>query len=136
MPQFAANLTLLYPELPFLERFEAAARDGFGAVECLFPYAWPADELRARLRGNGLKLVLFNAPPGGTSAAEVDAQWQSGARGTGCLAKRADEWRWGVQQALRYAEALECSRIHGMAGNVPNGVSHAEAGAVFRRHLA
>jgi hypothetical protein len=65
MPRFAANLSLMYTELSFLERFEAAARDGFTAVEFLFPYAWPAAELAARLRANGLQQVLFNAPPGG-----------------------------------------------------------------------
>ena len=64
MPRFAANLSWLYTELPFLERFEAAARDGFTAVEMLFPYAFDARELRARLDGNGLQLVLFNGPPG------------------------------------------------------------------------
>ena len=64
MLRFAANLSMLYPELPFLDRFEAAAHDGFEAVECLFPYDWPVAELRARLQGNGLQLVLFNAPPG------------------------------------------------------------------------
>ena len=75
MPRFAANLSLLYTELPFLDRFEAAARDGFEAVEYLFPYAFDLAELLARLKANGLQQVLFNAPPGGTDAAGIDAAW-------------------------------------------------------------
>ena len=69
MPRFAANLSFLYPELPFLDRFEAAAGDGFVAVEYLFPYAWPPRELADRLTGNGLQQVLFNAPPAGADLA-------------------------------------------------------------------
>ncbi|HQD16592.1 MAG TPA: hydroxypyruvate isomerase, partial [Ottowia sp.] len=69
MPRFAANLTMMYPELPFLDRFEAAAKDGFTAVEYLFPYAFAKEELAARLKAYGLQQVLFNAPPGGTDAA-------------------------------------------------------------------
>ncbi|MBV5333530.1 hydroxypyruvate isomerase, partial [bacterium] len=69
MPRFAANLSFLYPDLPFLDRFEAAARDGFTAVEYLFPYAWAPDELTARLQHNGLQQVLFNAPPAGANLA-------------------------------------------------------------------
>lgn len=135
MPRFAANLSMFYPELPFLDRFDAAARDGFTAVECLFPYHHPAPELRARLRDNGLQLVLFNAPPGGMDAADWDVHWKAGARGTACLAGREAELRWGVQLALRYAEALECPRIHCMAGTVPAGTAHADAGALYRRNL-
>ena len=67
MPRFAANLSMLYTDLPFLDRFEAAARDGFKAVEYLFPYAFPANELALRLKANGLQQVLFNAPPSGDS---------------------------------------------------------------------
>ena len=80
MPKFAANLSMLYNELPFLDRFEAAARDGFQGVECLFPYAWPVQEMAARLQGNGLRQVLLNAPPGGTDAASSH-RWVSHARG-------------------------------------------------------
>lgn len=112
MPQFAANLSLLYPELDFLDRFEAAARDGFKAVEFLFPYAFPEAELIARLRGNGLQQVLFNAPPG---------HWDGGERGLAILAGRETEFRQGVDQALRYAAALACPRIHVMSGRLPAG---------------
>ena len=79
MPRFAANLSMLYPERPFLERFEAAAADGFEAVEYLFPYEHPAAELAARLRANGLQQVLFNGPPG---------HWEQGERGLACLPGR------------------------------------------------
>ncbi|MBK0391326.1 2-oxo-tetronate isomerase [Ramlibacter algicola] len=114
MPRFAANLSMLYPERPFLERFEAAAADGFDAVEYLFPYEHPAAELAARLRANGLQQVLFNGPPG---------RWEQGERGLTCLPGREQEFRAGVVEALRYADALGCTRIHMMAGLVPAGAS-------------
>ena len=123
MPRFAANLSLLYPELPFLDRFEAAARDGFEGVEFLFPYAWPAAEIAARLKANGLQQVLFNAPPGGSDATAIDAAWAAGQRGTACLPGREAEFRAGVQLALRYAEALDCPRIHCMAGLRPESAA-------------
>ena len=116
MPRFAANLSLLYTELPFLDRFEAAARDGFEAVEYLFPYAFDLAELLARLKANGLQQVLFNAPPGGTDAPGIDAAWAAGARGTASVPGREAEFRAGVELALRYADALYCPRIHCMAG--------------------
>ena len=119
MPQFAANLSMLYTELPFLDRFEAAAADGFKAVEFLFPYAWPAVEIAARLRGNGLQQVLFNAPAGGVDATSSVQTWESGMRGTACLPGREAEFRQGVAMALAYAEALDCPRIHLLAGRAP-----------------
>ena len=122
MPQFAANLSLMYNELPFLDRFAAAARDGFTAVEYLFPYAFDAHELAARLRGNGLQQVLFNAPPGGSTLADMAGAWDAGARGTAALPGRQAEFRAGVQAALHYAEALDCPRIHVLSGIVPPGV--------------
>jgi len=124
MPQFAANLTLMYPELPFLERFEAAAKDGFKAVEYLFPYAYSPQELAARLQGNGLHQVLFNAPPGGTDAASIAHGWdKAGDRGTAAVPGREAEFRAGVQLALDYADVLDCPRIHVMAGLLPQGES-------------
>lgn len=123
MPRFAANLSLLYPELPFLDRFEAAARDGFEAVEFLFPYAFAPADIAARLRGNGLQQVLFNAPPGGSDAAGIDAAWAAGQRGTASLPGREAEFRAGLQLALRWAEALDCPRIHCMAGLWPESAS-------------
>ncbi len=116
MPRFAANLSMLYPELPFLQRFEAAARDGFEAVEYLFPYEHPAHEIAARLRGNGLQQVLFNTPPGGLVAASCQQAWAAGDRGTACVPGREAEFRAGLQAALAYAEVLDCPRVHCMVG--------------------
>jgi hydroxypyruvate isomerase len=116
MPRFAANLSMLYNELPFLDRFAAAAQDGFKAVEYLFPYAYKASELAARLRDHGLQQVLFNAPPAGLDAASIAQAWESGQRGTACLPGREAEFRDGVALALDYAQALNCPRIHLMAG--------------------
>ncbi len=121
MPRFAANLSMLYPELPFLDRFEAAAKDGFGAVEYLFPYAWPAADLQARLKANGLQQVLFNAPPGGLDGPTATAAWDAGQRGTLCLPDQAAQFQAGVRMALDYAAALGCPRVHLMAGLVPEG---------------
>ena len=110
MPRFAANLSMLYNEHAFLDRFGAAAKDGFEAVEFLFPYAFAAPDLAARLREHGLQQVLFNGPPG---------DWDQGERGMACLPERVDEFRRGVEQALGYAQALHCPRIHLMAGLAP-----------------
>jgi 2-dehydrotetronate isomerase len=110
MPQFAANLSFLYNELPFLDRFAAAAADGFKAVEYLFPYEHPAGELAARLQAHGLQQVLFNAPPG---------NWAGGERGIACLPGREEEFRVNMGQALHYAHALACPRVHVVAGLMP-----------------
>lgn len=128
MPQFAANLSMLYPELPFLDRFEAAAKDGFSAVEYLFPYEWPAAELAARLRGNGLQQVLFNAPPGpGTDAQSLAQAWNQNMRGMACLPDHQNDFRVGFDLAMRYAQALDCPRIHVMAGLVPEAMRAPDA---------
>ena len=112
MPKFAANLSMLYPEHNFLDRFAAAADDGFSAVEYPFPYAFEASKIVARLRDNGLQQVLFNAPPG---------DWDGGERGLACLPGREAEFRAGIGKALDYAKALDCPRIHVMAGLIPAG---------------
>ena len=114
MPRFAANLSLLYPELAFLDRFEAAAQDGFKAVEYLFPYAFAPHDIAARLKACGLQQVLFNAPPG---------DWDAGSRGLACLPGRESEFRAGLALALGYATALACPRIHVMAGLVTPGMA-------------
>lgn len=121
MPQFAANLSLMYTEVPFLDRFAAAARDGFRAVEFLFPYGYEPAQLAALLQVHGLQLVLFNAPPGGTDLARMAAAWNQQARGTAALPGHEDAFRAGVQTALRYAQSLDCPRIHVMSGIVPPG---------------
>ena len=132
MPRFAANLSLMYTELPFLDRFDAAARDGFEAVEYLFPYAFDLAELLARLKANGLQQVLFNAPPGGTDAPGIDAAWAAGARGTASVPGREAEFRAGVQLALRYADVLDCPRIHCMAGLLVESVTGASQTSAAR----
>ena len=137
MPQFAANLSMMYTEHPFLDRFEAAAQDGFKAVEFLFPYAYPATELAARLQENGLKQVLFNAPPGGSNTESmVTAIADANQRGTACLPGRENEFQSGVLAALDYAEALDCPRIHLMAGLMPEGAGREELREVYTRNLS
>ncbi len=123
MPRFAANLSLMYTELPFLARFAAAARDGFQAVEYLFPYAYPAEELAELLDKHRLQQVLFNAPPGGRNLQEMAQAWDAGMRGTLCLNGQEDSFRNGVWEALRYAQVLQCPRIHVMSGLIPNGAA-------------
>ena len=125
MPRFAANLSMMYPDLPFLDRFAAAAQDGFTAVEYLFPYAFPAAELAARLKANGLQQVLFNTPPGGLDTTSFDATWAQGSRGTASVPGREAEFRTGFSAALTYAAALDCPRVHAMVGLRPPGVDAA-----------
>jgi len=126
MPRFAANLSMLYPELPFLDRFEAAARDGFEGVEYLFPYEHPAEELAARLRAHHLQQVLFNAPPGDFAAGE---------RGLACLPGRESEFQQGLVQALQYAKVLDCPRVHVMAGLIPQGSTKDDLRATYVGNL-
>ena len=135
MPRFAANLSLMYPDLPFLDRFEAAAADGFEAVEFLFPYAFPAAEIAARLQAHGLQQVLFNMPAGGLAPAECEAHWQRGDRGTACIPGREAEFRAGIETALRYAEDLDCPRIHTLVGIRPAGCREEDADATLLANL-
>ena len=127
MPRFAANLTMLYNEHAFLDRFAAAAADGFKGVEFLFPYAFAATELAQRLSDQGLEQVLFNAPPG---------DWDAGERGLACLPGREAEFRAGILQALEYAQALKCPRIHVMAGLAPAGMDRTSLQATYESNLA
>ena len=136
MPPFAANLSMMYVELPFLDRFEAAAKDGFTAVECQFPYAFKTTELTGRLKDNGLQQVLFNAPPGGTDAASIAKAWEAGgSRGTACVPGREAEFKAGVALALTYAEALNCPRIHLMAGLIPEGLTREDVQTTYISNL-
>jgi hydroxypyruvate isomerase len=127
MPRLAANLSMMFNEVPFLDRFDAAARAGFHAVEYLFPYEHPAAELRRRLDGAGLKQVLFNMPPG---------DWAGGERGLASLPGRQAEFRDSVGKALDYAAALDCKLMHCMAGTPPAGTPFATAAAVYAANLA
>ena len=126
MPRFAANLTLMYTEHPFMERFGAAAADGFDAVEYLFPYEHPADAIAGQLRQHGLTQALFNMPPG---------DWAAGERGIGALPGREAEFLAGVHEALRYAQATGCQRLHAMAGLVPAGADRQAMHATFVANL-
>ena len=136
MPKFAANLSMMYTELPFLNRFEAAAQDGFTAVEYLFPYDFKPVELTVRLQANGLQQVLFNAPPGGTDTASIAHAWgTSGDRGTACIPGREAEFQAGVLLALGYAQALDCPRIHIMAGLIPPGLQREDVQATYIANL-
>ncbi|MES2192329.1 MAG: hydroxypyruvate isomerase family protein [Pseudomonadota bacterium] len=135
MPEFAANLSWMYAELPPDERFEAAARDGFTGIEILSPYAWPVAELKARLAASGLSLVLVNAPPAGSDSASVAQAWAAGDKGISCLPGREAEFNAGIELALRYAEALSCPRIHVMAGVVPQGVDRETVQPVYVGNL-
>ncbi len=136
MPRFAANLSMLYTERPFLDRFAAAAADGFKFVEYLFPYAWPAEQLADLLARNGLQQVLFNAPPGGgNQPAAIDAAWAACLRGTACLPGHEAEFQAGVTLALHYARQLMCRRVHLMAGLVPAGLGRDVAHATYVTNL-
>ncbi len=127
MPRFAANLSMLYPEHAFLERFAAAAADGFDAVEYLFPYEYSAQVLRQYLSDNGLVQALFNAPPG---------DWAAGERGIATLPGREREFRAGFERALEYAAVLGNTRIHVMAGLLPSEQHRARHHAVYLENLA
>ncbi len=127
MPRFAANLSMMFTEVGFLDRFDAASRAGFRGVEFLFPYEHPAAEIRRRLDAGGLTQALFNMPPG---------DWAKGERGIACLPGRQGAFREGVKRALDYAAALDCKLVHCMAGLVPAGLSLVTAGAVYAANLA
>jgi hydroxypyruvate isomerase len=114
MPRFAANLTMLFNELPFLERFKAAADAGFKGVEYLFPYPFAKEELAAQLEQHGLTQVLHNLPAG---------NWEKGERGIACHPDRVEEFRQGVDRAIEYATALRCRTVNCLVGIAPAGVS-------------
>ena len=126
MPRFAANLTMLFNELPFLDRFERAARAGFKAVEFLFPYGYPVAEIRNRLVANRLELVLHNLPAG---------DWDGGERGIACLPDRVAEFRDGVALAIEYGRTLGVPQINCLAGKTPSGVSDETIRSTFVGNL-
>jgi len=127
MLKLAANLSMMFNEVPFLDRFDAAAKAGFSAVEFLFPYDFPAVELKRRLAANGLTQALFNMPPG---------DWANGERGLASLPGRQQEFRDNVAIALEYAEILDCKLIHCMAGIPPAGTHPVTAAALFASNVA
>jgi hydroxypyruvate isomerase len=113
MPKLAANLTMLYQELDFLDRFKAAARSGFRGVEYLFPYSYGTAQLADRLKEHGLTQVLHNLPAG---------DWAAGERGIACHPNRISEFREGVDRAIEYAKALDCKQVNCLAGIAPPGI--------------
>ncbi|ROM79154.1 hydroxypyruvate isomerase [Pseudomonas brassicacearum] len=127
MPRFAANLSMLYPQHSFLDRFAAAAADGFDAVEYLFPYEYSPQVLKQRLEDNGLVQALFNAPPG---------DWAAGERGIATLPGRQSEFREGFDRALDYAAVLGNSKIHVMAGLLASEAERARHHGVYLENLA
>ncbi|CDN50997.1 2-oxo-tetronate isomerase [Neorhizobium galegae] len=112
MPKFSANLSFLYQDLPFLDRFAAAAKDGFGGLEYLGPYAEPKEKVVDALKASGLVQALFNVPSG---------DWAGGERGIACLPDRVQEFRDGVALALDYAKALGCGQVNVISGLVAKG---------------
>jgi hydroxypyruvate isomerase len=126
MPKFAANLTFLFNELPFMERFEAAAKAGFRAVEYMAPYPYAAGEIKAALQANGLTQALFNLPAG---------DWDNGERGLACVPGREAEFKAGVASAIGYAEALGCKKINCLSGKLPAGVSCEQGQAALISNL-
>lgn len=127
MPRFAANLSMMFNEAPFLDRFALAAKAGFKGVEFLFPYEHPAAEIAARLRDNGLQQVLFNAPAG---------DFGKGERGMAAIPGKQAAFRESIKLALEYATTLACPRLHIMAGLKPEGVAHDTLTAVYGANLA
>jgi hydroxypyruvate isomerase len=126
MPRFSANLSMLFTERDFLERFDAAARAGFRAVEYVAPYDHAPDVVAARLKRNGLTQALFNLPPG---------DWAAGERGIGVLPDRVEEFRKGVAKAIVYAKALGCPQVNCLAGIPPKGAERETLERVFVENL-
>ena len=126
MPKFAANLSFIFQEVGFLDRFAAAAACGFKAVEYLSPYDHPPEVIAEQLTRHGLEQALFNMPPG---------DWATGERGIGALPGREQEFRNGVETALGYAKATKCRLLHAMAGVLPPGQDRAEAEHVYISNL-
>ena len=126
MPRFAANLTMLFTEVPFLDRFERAAKAGFKAVEFLFPYPFAAADIRSRIDANGLQIVLHNLPAG---------DWDAGERGIACHPDRVGEFQDGVGRAIEYATTLGCKQLNCLAGIAPAGVDADKVHETFVANL-
>ena len=126
MPKLAANVSMMFNEQAFLERFSAAAKAGFRFVEYQFPYAWPAQEVAARVRQAGLEAVLHNLPAGDST---------KGDRGIACLPGRENEFREGVERAIEYALAVRCPRMNCLAGVAPQGLARERLKEIFVDNL-
>jgi hydroxypyruvate isomerase len=126
MPKFSANLSILFTENDFLDRFDVAAKAGFSAVEYVGPYDHPPEVVAARLKKNGLAQALFNLPPG---------DWGRGERGIAVMPDRIDDFRRGVETAIRYAQALGCGQVNCLAGIAPQGIERAALENVLVENL-
>lgn len=126
MPAHAANLSALYGELAFMDRFEAAAQAGFDGVEFLFPYSYPVEQIAHRLCSHGLQLLQYCLPAG---------DWVGGERGIACHPARSAEFRYGVEEAIRYARPLGVRRLRCLAGLLPPGVAPEAAQAALVGNL-
>jgi hydroxypyruvate isomerase len=126
MPKFAANLTMLFNEVPFMERFDKAAAAGFKAVEFLFPYPFAASDIKTKLDSNQLKLVLHNLPAG---------DWDAGERGIACLPDRVEEFKAGVSKAIEYAKILGVGQLNCLAGKAAVGVDRKVLHTTFVKNL-
>jgi hydroxypyruvate isomerase len=126
MPKLAANLSTLFKELPFLDRFAAAAKSGFHAVEYQYPYEWPAGEIASRAQSAGVEVVLHNMPRGDPALGE---------HGTACLPGREQRFREDLERAVDYARSVQCKQLHCMAGVAPPGVERARLHATYVANL-
>jgi hydroxypyruvate isomerase len=126
MHHFAANLSFLFTDVPFEQRFARAAQAGFTAVECLFPYELPAQHVAQLLQQHGLRMVLHNL---------IAGDWAAGERGLVCLPGREAEFEASVAQALHYAQTLGVRQLHCLAGIAPAGVSDAQLHSIYLRNL-
>jgi len=126
MLKFAPNLSTMFTEVTFMERFEKAKLAGFQFVEFQFPYAHSSDEVKKQLEKHGLEVVLFNLPPG---------NWEAGDRGLAIFSDRQDEFRQSVKQALQYAQAFECTKMHCMAGVLPETGERTRALEIFKENV-
>jgi hydroxypyruvate isomerase len=126
MPRFAANISTMFTEHALIDRVQAAADAGFEAVECQFPYEVPADQMKARLDAAGIPLVLINTPPG---------DFEAGERGLAALPGRDADFREAMAEALAYAEAVACPKIHVMAGVLPESCSRNDGYSLFEQNL-
>lgn len=126
MPDFAVNLSMLFTELPLIERFQAAAQAGFSKVEIQFPYELSIDQIKQQLNANDLQLILINAPAG---------DWAAGERGIACHPERSDEFRQGLDLACEYATQLNCGMINVLSGIIPDECSLAETETAFIDNL-
>jgi hydroxypyruvate isomerase len=127
MPKFAANLSMMFNEVDFLDRFAGASKSGFKGVEYLFPYEYDRSKLRDLLQDNNLEQVLFDLPAG---------DWSAGERGIACHPDRTDEFKRGVDQAIEYATALKCPQVTCLAGIKPSNVSEELAHETFADNLS